>query len=634
MDKGDSIVKLLKIISMWILGLFIVSVMLLVAFVKFYDFNKHKPAIIQQANSALGRDINFEKISLDISFAQGLSLKISDLRIAEDPVFGNEDFMSVKNISLGISPMSYILFRKINILKVLIDSPRVKIIRLKDGRINAAGLGSRSGQAGAGSEQSAPGSSPAGDQRNAGHAAAGSASPAFALPDIAVSYLRIDSAKVTYVDRSFDPAFSLDIPELYVSLSNISMTDPFPFIVEASFISDSRNIKLEGRAQFNAATGEITISGLKAGTDLSDIKIAKIPETLPQAKGAVLPEILEGIIDARFDTLTAGPNGLSALKASVSAAKGIAQFKELVAPIKNIAIAATLTQSDIILDNAYFTIGTGMVRSSGVVNGYQAKQTYSVSADIDNIKIQSLVVQDKAPVKAEGTVSGTVKLNGEGLTPEGLKSDISGTADIAIAKPKLKDLNVLREVLNKISVLPGLSQSIEMSLPEKYRQKLELKDTSFEDIKLPVGISNGRIVLADTKIASEDFVFQGGAVADMGGAYSIEGAVLLSNELSAATAGSVPQMKYLLNESDQIYIPVKVSGSAGQVKIDVDAAYIGRKLLENQAKQQIFKAVDKFLGAKEEPAQSGDQTGQQETESDQSPVKDTISNIIGNIFKK
>jgi uncharacterized protein involved in outer membrane biogenesis len=576
--------RALKIIVLSLLGLFIAAIMALVIFVKFYDFNRYKPAIIAQAKSALNRDIDFDRIIPDISFGQGVSLKITNLKVAEDPSFKSSEFLSVKEISLGINPLSYIFQRKIDINKILIDSPRLTIIRLKDGSINAATL----------ARPAQPGNS--GQNKNTVKEPAPAVPAALALPDIRVSYLRVDRCAVKYIDRSMEPELSVDIPDLYVSLSNISLTDPFPFIVEVSVVSKNRNIKFEGKAQFNAATGEVTISGMEASTDLSELKIEKIPEAFPMTKGAVLPELLEGIVNIRFDAITAGPKGLGALKGTAAAAKGVVQFKELIAPVKNISAQAVLTQSDILLDSAYLTVGTGMIKLSGSLNDYPAKQSYAMAMDIENIKIQNLLDQKKAPVKLEGTVSGPVKVQGEGFTPEALKSSLSATADILIAKPRLRDLNVLQAVLDKISVIPGLSENIEASLPDKYKQKLTQKDTAFADIKLPLNVKNGRIMITDAVIAGDEFTFKGKAEAGFDAAYSLEGSFLIAQDLSGAMVAAVSQLKYLLNDAGQIYIPLKVSGKAGQVNFIVDANYIGKKLLENQAKQQIFKALDKALG--------------------------------------
>jgi hypothetical protein len=108
---------------------------------------------------------------------------------------------------------------------------------------------------------------------------------------------------------------------------------------------------------------------------------------------------------------------------------------------------------------------------------------------------------------------------------------------------------------------------------------------------------------------------------------------------------AVDQLQYLLNDEKQIYIPLKISGKAGAPKFNVDAEYLAKKLLENQAKQQIFKAIDRALGgSKEQPASQGQNATQstsatapegstQDGSSKKSSTEETIGSILGTIFK-
>ncbi len=94
----------------------------------------------------------------------------------------------------------------------------------------------------------------------------------------------------------------------------------------------------------------------------------------------------------------------------------------------------------------------------------------------------------------------------------------------------------------------------------------------------------------------------------------------------------VSELQYLLNAEKQIYIPLKISGKAGEMKFKVDAQYIAQKIVANQATQQLFKAIDQAFGKKEP-----DSTGQNPAPSDssnQSSTEDAVKNILGNIFKK
>ncbi|MFA5100541.1 MAG: AsmA family protein [Candidatus Omnitrophota bacterium] len=607
--------KVFKIILISFLSLIVVLCAALVIVIKTFNVNKYKPQIIEQARTLLDREIDFDKADLGISFTRGISLNISDLAIGENPSFARGDFLRIKHLSFSVDVLGYIFQKKINVPNILIDSPRVIIIRQKSGAINAASFGKPEATGDAVVQDPGPAPEP------------------LVSPAILVSSFKIGNGAVTYVDNSFEPPVSIDVTDMSVEVNKISLTEPFAFSVEAAVLSARKNIKLAGKAQIDLSANEISVSDFTAVTELSDLIMANIPAAFPMTKGVVLPQSLKGRVDVTLDTLTAGPKGLGALKADMTLSDGAVQFKEILSPVKDIGMHVKLTQSDIIMDKGALVIGEGRVTCSGSLRDYLAAQGYSMQADITNLKIQDLVARDKAPVQVEGIVSGPVKVNGAGFTPEALQSSLSGAADISLVKTKLKGLNVLRIVLDKISVIPGLSQTIEASLPEKFKQKLQQKDTSFSDIKMPLVIEDGRIRIKDTVIASEDFIFRGTADAGFDASYSLEGAFLFSRELSDVMAGSVSQLKYLLNGERQIYIPLKVSGMAANVTFSVDADYIGKKLLENQAKQQIFKALDKVLGTSQ-PHEGESQNSAPQGSGDNSAVKESVSSILDNIFKK
>jgi uncharacterized protein involved in outer membrane biogenesis len=89
-------IKILKIAGIVIASVSVLAILGGVIFVKTFDVNKFKPQIVSQAKSALGREFDFDKARLDISFSRGVSLELSGLSIGEDPAFAKGEFLTVR----------------------------------------------------------------------------------------------------------------------------------------------------------------------------------------------------------------------------------------------------------------------------------------------------------------------------------------------------------------------------------------------------------------------------------------------------------------------------------------------------------------------------------------------------------
>lgn len=478
----------MKIIKIMFISLAVLVAVVLTAaiiFIKTVDINRFKPLIIDQAGKALNRKVDFQKISLGISLSHGVNLKLSGLVITDDPAFAKEPFAAIKEVSASIDIFRYIFKKEVNVPAILIDSPKIKIIRQKDGSLNVQTIVQ-------------PGALP-------------QAVPApLALPAMLINSLKVINGTIVYVDNSFEPPLSLNISDL--------------------------------------------------GMDLK------------------------------------------------------------------------ITEKKITMDSASCSIGGGRISAKGALDDYLGIQGYVLEADAGNIKIQELIDQGKFPVRGEGEISAKVTLKGKGFTPEALQSSLSGKADVSATGAKLKGINLLRAVLDKISVVPGLSEKVQANLPQRFKDKLTREDTVLSDMKLPVIIENSRLMIKDASLGADEFLFKADGSAGFDGNFSLEGSFLIPKELADSMVASVSQLQYLLNKEGQIYLPLKVSGKVTEPKISVDAKYIARKLIQNEAEKQLMNVLDKAMGKKEP---DNTQEGAQPQDQAQKPsTEDTVRDLLRGILKK
>lgn len=612
--------KMVKVIVISLAALIVLLVAAAVIAVNVIDVNRFKPQIIEQAGKALSRRVDFQSVRPRIGF-NGVGLKINGLTVGEDPGFGKGDFFSVKSVSVGVDALAYLFRREIAITGVVIDQPDVTLIRARDGAVNAQTIAQPPAQP--------------------GQAAPGQAQPAAAaIPLLTVSSLKVQNGNVKYIDRSFDPPLSMEVKDLSLNVSRLSLSDPFPFSAEARVLGNQQNVRVEGKCRLDPDKLNARIFDLKASADLSRVNLTEIAKSIPVVPAQALPQELKGSLELTLKEAVAGTPGLVSLDAAVSLDNGLAKFKEMAVPVKDIAARGRISEKDLLLDSFSASVGRGTVKASGRLKDYLAGQDYDFAFSAEKLSIADLAGQEQLPVKAEGMLSANGRVKGRGFTAEALRQNLAGEANADVAGARLKGVNVLAVVLDRLAIIPGLGESIKSGLPEEYQQKLRQKDTVFSDFIIPATIANGRVIIQDTAIASEGlFTFKGKGEAGFDGAYTLEGSFFVAPELSQAMAGRVGQLQYLLNEQQMLFIPLKVSGSAGErMQFNVDAAYITRKLLENQARQQILKGLDKIFGGQEqgpppEAQGQGQQSQAQPQQGERQEVREAVDKLLKGIFK-
>lgn len=218
--------KIFKIILITFVVLIVVGIIGVFVFLKTFDIDRFKPQIISGAGVALGRTVDFEDIDLRVSLKRGVHLTLKQLTIRDDPAFQNGDFLTVENISLGVGIMPLLRKRQILISDIYIHSPHCVIIREKDGQINIQSLGKHVSL----KKDSIPAFQEV----------------ALSVPFIFAETIAVEDGKLTYIDRSSEPEFVLDVSQVRLKVDRFSLSESFPFTLEAAYLSPQPNIFIKG----------------------------------------------------------------------------------------------------------------------------------------------------------------------------------------------------------------------------------------------------------------------------------------------------------------------------------------------------------------------------------------------------
>ena len=117
-----------------LIGLAIV-LLLLIALVAFAISNvnglleENRETLAGLASDAAGREVSFE--SAEVAFSKGLAIRLAG-RVAEDPRFGKDDFLTLENAFVGIEILPA-LQRRIEVSGVRLDQPTIRVIQTARG---------------------------------------------------------------------------------------------------------------------------------------------------------------------------------------------------------------------------------------------------------------------------------------------------------------------------------------------------------------------------------------------------------------------------------------------------------------------------------------------------------------------
>ncbi len=228
--------------------------------------------LAQQASDALGRPVAFDEVG--VSFRGGLGARIGSLSIGDDPAFSKERFLDVgrANVVVKILPA---LRGRYEIDRIVLDSPRVNVIRDKSG-FNFDSIGA----SGDGEPAEGASSTTVGEPASGGEA----------LP-LLVSLLEIRDGYFGFTDRTVTPASELVVEQLDFSASDVGFDSPVSIDLAMAVLGFSeQNVKVAGTVGPIGSPENVSRSPLDLAVDLGPLIIDRL-KTLPVVGGSVPAEL-------------------------------------------------------------------------------------------------------------------------------------------------------------------------------------------------------------------------------------------------------------------------------------------------------------------------------------------------------
>ncbi len=190
-----------------LIAVFVLIVVLVV------DPNDYRGEIEQAVQERTGRELTIEG-DLGLTFFPWFGIEVGETRLAEAEGFGDEPFVEVGRAQLAVRVWP-LLAGDLELDTVILERPRIRLVRLADGRANWETL------------------APAGEEAEDEAAETGSGEAGGVpeiLHDARLAGLRISDAHVTYEDREADLAATLE--PFNLTLEDVRLGAPVPLAAE------------------------------------------------------------------------------------------------------------------------------------------------------------------------------------------------------------------------------------------------------------------------------------------------------------------------------------------------------------------------------------------------------------------
>ena len=577
--------KLGKILAAFcvLLGVVLVGLSL---FVHFYlTEDRVKALVIPQAEKALGRTVRIGGI--DVGLFSGITVK--DFTVKETD--GHTDFVTTKEFVLRYDLLP-LLQKKIIVSKIHLDAPYIRVLRDKDGVFNFETLAVL---AEAEPEKQKP---------------EDTVKPASAVLPLAltVNKVIVDNAQFVVRDAlkeipDTDVKAGLKVSlDLGRDLASLRYRGDLRFEADAEYgelrphvfgSSDFDQDRLGYTVDVSLEKEQVRLSGeVKNYAKVPDIRLDVVSDTINidhlLALAAGLPAASQnGEKGTSKDVKTTSPAAPGAalppdLKAAGEIKIGQTLYKGLV--VKDFLLEYGLDKGVLTVKDLTAKVADGQVRSKIKADLNKPGLAYDGQLDVESINVERLLASLAPKVKdmISGALQSHLTFSGAGTEWPKLRNALIVDGTYGLHEGRVSNTPVTVAVAK----LLGLD---------------ELNNLSFEDLDGSLHIIKGQVALK-TRMTGKDVNAQAKGTVGLDGKLDLPVRLHFSPELSEKLKKRVSMAKYLVDETGEAEIRLKLAGTVTRPYPTLDTAGVQeqvKKTVRKKAIEELGKALSGKKKAKE-----------------------------------
>ncbi len=576
--------------------LLVIFVLGVVFFLKKFDADRFRPQLVEEIERVVGNPVKLGKLSL--AWRGGIALNVDGLEVYQRGTESQIPAIAMEKAGAVLQPLP-LLKKQIKLASLTVRKPRLEMILTKQGALQITGI----------NPQTQPSAEPEKSQ----------IAPAMIPLTFLIHAISVQEGQVTVRDERGALPVVIPIRNLNLTLKNVSLGSNGDLhadgALDASVFSQKKNLEFSGKMMWQISAGTFELGNARGEFDLAGVDVKELTENVPSAKAAAIQTPLAGEIKMNIDRLSVSPDGLRDIELQVSMNGGQLRTASLAAPIEAVDLKATIDEEKLSLEALSAKLAGGTVRLSGTLTDWKGEALSAMKADVENIALENFLppVSAKEP-QLHGRIGVSFEGNASGLKQPDVAKTLSGTGKYALKDGVIINFNLLRSLLEKLSMFPGLVGQIESSLPENLKEKFKKNDTVIEAVERPYQIREGKLMLSDFGFKTDTLEAKGSAEAALDGQVSGKINISIARDLSEAIDRQVPKLKYLEDSGGRVVIPVMFQGGfpkmmlvpdiqdiSGRLATHAAADWVGEKLLKKKtgepagAKPSDLSILDDFI---------------------------------------
>jgi len=552
---------------------------------KFY-FNEARlrSLLLPPLRGALGREVDLSAISIDLF----RGVKIGGLVIKEAD--GLTDFVTAEELGLSYSLLP-LLHKRLEIGRIWIDEPVIKIYRNRDGSFNFSDL------------QILKPDSGAVDRKPQTQDESKDSPPAAALPlALVVQRCDISGVKLSFIDKNgelpkvdcqADLTTKLDLGNLQPE--SIKVAGKLKFLLTAEHKSlrpevcgvinfDRAKItyKIDLKQQDQACTLSGSVRDYLATEPVIvlDLTAARLDLAylagLGQQFASPPANPVENVVDKPGKAVKLAPKPLTPPLLVASGEIDIKEARYENYRVNDLFLSYSYEKAVLTLSDLRGQLADGRLSGAAVIKPFMAQPEFKGSFSLSELDISSLTAMAAPQIEDNlyGTGTGEFKFSGRGADVDTMKQTLSLDGKYSLRQAGMRKLPLTQA----LSQLLGLKQ--------------------LEEVKMDEFAGNLRVSRGEVKLNSSwhgDYL-SGSAIGDIGldGGLDLPVNLILSKDLSAGLAQRYAWMKETFNEKGEAVVDIYLKGTLSQPKLRLNRSKVSQRL-QKKLEKKILQKLEKRL---------------------------------------